>query len=257
MDNKKLLDETGRWLRVGALTASTFGPIVGTLLERLRQRQELEHTTLSAEPPAVSAADEKLSLADSLALLKERAYNQELVHRAEELTEELRMRGTRLSQLLAERSSDLTHEFGKQSELVGKKLSKQTREVSRNIAEQDSAFWIVSGFSVGVLIAGITAFILIRKRLQKRVELELEEDEHILLSPNGHVAVWNGTASSKASVAIPADAAFMGIASTKRYYSIQTPLDQLVSKHDLPLDVIYFVSEEDAKAQGFMAAEKL
>lgn len=251
MGDKKTLAETARWLRVGALTVSTLVPVVSTLLDRVRQQEKSAPGTDQKASEAGSAG-EKLSLSDSLALLKERAYNQELLHRAEELTEELRQRGTRLSQLVAERGSDLTHEFGKQSELVGKKLSKQTREVSRNLSEQESGFWILAGFGVGVVIAGVAAFIAIRKRLQKR--MELEEDEHILLSQNGHAARLNG---AKTSVAVPADAAFLGIASTKRYYSIQTPLEQLAAKYDLPLDVVYFSSEEDARAQGFTAAEKL
>lgn len=53
----------------------------------------------------------------------------------------------------------------------------------------------------------------------------------------------------------PTDAAFLGVASTKRYYPVETPLDQLETPNDTPLDVIYFSSEEEAKAQGFTAAE--
>ncbi len=318
MDNKKLLTEVSRWLRVGLLSASTLGPVLGTVLTRLREQQVLARgntvaVTEPAQPVAVVAPEEdaagKPSLSYSLALLGERAYNQELVRRAEELAEELRLRGGKLSQLLAERGSDLTHELGKrssdfthelgkrsndfthelgkQSEQVSKKLRKQTRKVSRNISEQDSAFWIVSGFSVGLIAASIVAFILLRNRRQ--LQQEQEEDEHILLSQNGHPATQNGvitslvqkkssletsvpltavsTPSEKAAtavaepgtnsgIAVPTDAVFLGVASTKQYYPVQTPLDQLKAKNDQPLDIIYFSSEEEAQAQGFTPAEK-
>lgn len=53
----------------------------------------------------------------------------------------------------------------------------------------------------------------------------------------------------------PLDAAFLGLASNKRYYPIETPLDQLPRTEGEPLDVIYFASEQEAQAQGFSAAE--
>ncbi len=41
--------------------------------------------------------------------------------------------------------------------------------------------------------------------------------------------------------------AFVGVKSTKLYYPVDTELE--------PEDVVYFASEEEAKAQGFNAAE--
>jgi hypothetical protein len=43
--------------------------------------------------------------------------------------------------------------------------------------------------------------------------------------------------------------------STKRYYPVEIPFDQLVSREHETSDVIYFTSEEEARAQGFIAAE--
>ena len=333
MDNKKMLGEAGRWLRVSVLTASTLGPIVGTVLTRLRGQQISERNTsvtVDQAPPVVLKEEtpEKPSFSASLVLLRESAYNQELVHRAEELAEELRQRAGKLSLLLVDRGSDLTHELSKrsndltrdlskrgseltrdlskqseevsrklrkqtrkvshdlskQSEEMSRNLRKQTRKVSQNIAKQErSTLWIISGFSVGLIAASVAAFILIRGRLQQ----EQEEDEHILLAQNDHggrkngvvapsvlkenpreiitpvtapvnmkparASALNGQATSNGS-AVPADAVFLGIASTKRYYPIQTPLDQLAT-HDQPLNIVYFTSEEEAKAQGFTATD--
>jgi hypothetical protein len=341
VDNKKAFSEAGRWLRVSALTISTLGPIVGTLLTRIREQQLLDNTsaakaiseTTQVQPVTLVETEEKPSLSASLALLRERAYNQDLLRRADELTEELRQRSRRLSQSLAERgsdisqelskrgsdftqeiskrssdlshefgkrgsdlshelgkrSSDLSHELGKQSKKVGKNLKKQTRQVSHNLSEQDSTLWIISGFAVGLLAASTAAFILIRSRLKQ--QQGQDEDEHILLSQNGHLNIHNGNNAQPATNAapsslsassipnttttkptativstppaeltstasVPVDAAFLGLSSTKRYYPAQTPLDQLSAKTDQPLDIVYFSSEEEAEAQGFTAAEK-
>src|SRR6266496_2694222 len=45
----------------------------------------------------------------------------------------------------------------------------------------------------------------------------------------------------------PADAEFVGVNSTKLYYSVDTELE--------PNDLVYFTTEEEAKAQGFTAAK--
>jgi hypothetical protein len=54
----------------------------------------------------------------------------------------------------------------------------------------------------------------------------------------------------------PLDATFIGVVSTKRYYPVETPLDQLQEGQEEPLNVIYFASEDEAKEQGFSAAEE-
>ncbi|GER87999.1 hypothetical protein KDW_21610 [Dictyobacter vulcani] len=47
----------------------------------------------------------------------------------------------------------------------------------------------------------------------------------------------------------PVGASFVGLASTKRYYPVETPLDQLSEIDGKPVDVIYFTSESEAQAQ--------
>lgn len=57
---------------------------------------------------------------------------------------------------------------------------------------------------------------------------------------------------------VPADAAFIGVTSTKRYYPVNTPLERItdgVGTDAAPIDVIYFTSEREARLQGFSAAE--
>ncbi|GAC1695868.1 MAG: hypothetical protein NVS9B9_18490 [Ktedonobacteraceae bacterium] len=51
------------------------------------------------------------------------------------------------------------------------------------------------------------------------------------------------------AVEVPANAAFAGVASTKRYY----PLENLPG--EIEQEVIYFISKDEAQAQGYSAAE--
>ena len=48
---------------------------------------------------------------------------------------------------------------------------------------------------------------------------------------------------------VPPDAVFVGVVSTKRYYPLEVILDEDVTER------IYFVSEEEAKTQGYSASE--
>ena len=52
----------------------------------------------------------------------------------------------------------------------------------------------------------------------------------------------------------PADAAFVGVSSTKQYYPAETPLDQLHNGE--AVDVVYFSSEDEARRQGFSAGTR-
>ncbi|HYB02695.1 MAG TPA: hypothetical protein VED37_20880 [Ktedonobacteraceae bacterium] len=160
--------------------------------------------------------------------------------------------GGKTTQNLAERRVDLTQE-----------LAKQGQRLLEPVRRRDRTFWSIVGFSVGLVAAGTITYQLIRRRMAQQV---IEEDEHIELPPNNS---WNGTGGrpmgeisyidqNGTSVATlemvdvetteqPASAAFVGVQSTKLYYPVHTELE--------PRDLIYFTSEEEAKAQGFSAAE--
>jgi hypothetical protein len=160
--------------------------------------------------------------------------------------------GGKTSQNLADRKDDLTQELAKQ----GQRLLEPMRR-------RDRTFWSIVGFSVGLIVAGTITYQLVRRRMVQEV---VEEDEHIELPSNNS---WNGTGgqpmgeigyidqngTSIATLEIvdvetteqPAGTAFVGVISTKLYYPVDTELE--------PEDLVYFTSEEEAKAQGFNAAE--
>ncbi len=58
-----------------------------------------------------------------------------------------------------------------------------------------------------------------------------------------------------AKTAAPMDAAFVGIVKTRRYYPVEIPLDQLAQPGEKAVDILYFASEDEARAQGFSAAQ--
>lgn len=209
--------------------------------------------------------------------------SQELVKRSEEARKELRKRGKKLNKELNKRSRLVAKELSKRSEKASKELSKRSRRVS----ERGGTFWTLFGFSVGLTAAAIAAYILIRQRVKQ--QQQLEEEQSFQLSQNGYLNTTSTTNQGVAptrtgtqpepsiqkqpthksaaeesipAIAVaeqenatkqvaPADAAFVGVVSTQRYYPVSTPLDQLASPESGKVDVVYFTSEEEAKVQGY------
>jgi len=172
-------------------------------------------------------------------------------------------RGGKVSQNVLDFGGKTTHDLAERSEEFTQELAKQGQRLLEPVRGRDRTFWSIVGFSVGLVAAGTITYQLVRRRVVKQ---EIEQDEQIELPSN---ISWNGSGSrpigeisyvdqggtSIATLEIvdvetleqPADAAFVGVKSTKIYYSIDTELE--------PKDVVYFSTEEEAKAQGFTAAQ--
>jgi hypothetical protein len=177
---------------------------------------------------------------------------QDLAERGGKVTQNVLDFGGKTTQDLAERSGEFTQE-----------LAKRGQRLLAPVRRRDRTFWSIVGFGIGLVAAATITYQLIRRRVAQQ---EIEQDEHIELPQNNS---WNGSGGRPAgeinyldqggiSVATleivdvktvdqPADAAFVGVGSTKRYYPVETKLE--------PEDLVYFASEEEAKAQGFTAAE--
>jgi len=294
---KNIFDNAGRWVRVGVLSVSTLAPVVDAAVARLRAQQEAEQAAADVRDGerkkqvaafaanAQSDIQDRLqtigsALTDVLEDLRERSTNQDMLKRANGLTEEFLERSNKFSHALAERGSDFSHE-----------LSKRGRKAQRNLAEQDRQFWIALGFGCGLTAASIVTFVLVRRRLR---DSDVSTDPSVQLSydanrstihvsqPRGEIhAISNktsypeshpfgevetvvdhdGPVSDKSATELassaqstPINAAFVGLASTKKYYPVETPLDQLGTANGTSMDVIYFSSEKEAQAQGFTAA---
>jgi hypothetical protein len=179
---------------------------------------------------------------------------QDLVERSGEFTQDLAERGGKVTQELAKRGRKATHDLAER----GESLLQPVRERDRN-------FWSIVGFSVGLVAAGVVTYRLVRRRV---IQQELEQVEQIELQPSES---WNGAQGRPAgeilhlgedgtiiatlqavdvdSAGRPAGATHVGIVSTKQYYPVEVQLEPG------DIELVYFVSEEEARARGFTPAQ--
>ncbi len=301
---KNVVQETGRWLRVGTLALTTLSPLINLLAERIRERQEAAATLKKIElaqniSSAVTGGHtrERLqavnaALTEVLEQLQHQPDNQELLKKGEVLSEELQDRWSKLSQLMAERGSELSHELAKRSQQVTKELRTRSRAAQQGLAEQDRRLWIFLGFGVGVSIASVVTFLLLRKRFKPLtnddIPIQLTYDDtdatfdHINngnirsfsavsaarvapstkaseqttseVTPNVPVAEDQSGTDESGEMTLRADARLIGVVSSKQYYPARTPITEITESPDQSLALIYFASEEEAEAQGYTAA---
>jgi len=185
-----------------------------------------------------------------------------LVERGGKVTQNVLDFGGKTTQNVVEFSGKTTHDLAERSGEFTHVVAKQGQRLLEPVRRRDRTFWSIVGFSVGLMAAGTITYQLVRRRVAQQ---EIEQDEQIELPssnswngsggrPIGEISYINQGGTSVATLEIvdvetieqPADAAFVGVKSTKLYYSVDTELEQK--------DLVYFPSEEDAKAQGFSAA---
>ena len=161
-------------------------------------------------------------------------------------------RGERLTEELVERSEEVTQELAKR----GRKL------VKKSTKEQNRVAFMIAGFGVGLVIAGAITYRLVRNRAfrealeeEEAIELPQSDEWTVATHPAGEIVHvdQNGTTVTKLETVTvenngrPENAAFVGIISTQSYYPVDTELE--------PTDLVYFLTEEEAQAQGFKSAE--
>lgn len=219
-DNKKILQETSRWVRVGFMTISVLGPIVNTISSRLRERAEAlrkdatkrgndltgdlvdRSNKLSQVVTARSGAvgrdlAQRSSKASQLVADRSNDVLQELTERSEKASQELARRGEQVSKEIAKRGEQVSKEVTKRSQKAAKEMRKRSQKAQRELVKrteqltqqnsrQNSPFWAVFSFSMGLTAAGVAAYLLIRKRLQQNEQDS--QDAHVAL--NGSL---NGT----------------------------------------------------------------
>lgn len=181
---------------------------------------------------------------------------QKLAKRGGKLTEELTERGSKVMQRIARQSSKFVEDLVERGEY----LLHPERKRNRN-------FWMMIGFGVGLVVAGVTTYLFVRRRVLQQQETEESESFELPESrswngaadadrPAGEILLVDDIGTAVATLPVvdvekmqrPAEAVFVGIASTRFYYPVDTPLGEV--------DLVYFVSEEEARAQGFTAAEQ-
>jgi hypothetical protein len=138
----------------------------------------------------------------------------------------------------------LSHKPDQRSERIKQELVQRGKQVKQELTKQKKEFWAALGFGLGLVVAGIVTFQLIRRRLLKQVN----EEPPIQLP-------YDAGSWPMATSIVPEGTTFVGIIDRKHYYPVETLPDELAMLDENPVDVVYFASEEDAKAQGFSAAK--
>jgi len=193
--------------------------------------------------------------------------SQDFVKRGGKLTRDLTERGSELSQDFVKRGGKLTRDLTERGSELSQDLVKRGGNLLQPARQRKGTFWTVFGFSLGVVVAAIVTYLFVRKRIVQQLpgqeqQIELPPQEHDWngghkSQPTGEIRHIDSEGATVATlqvvgtqqqVAVPADAAFVGVVASKTYYPLETPID---SK-----DVIYFSSEEEAQAEGFRAGAK-
>jgi hypothetical protein len=201
----------------------------------------------------------------------------ELRRQSEKAAREMRKQSEKAAQRLTKQSKKASKELTQRGEEIRNDLVRRSQEFTQELVERNGRAWAIVGFAVGLLSATAVAYILISKRV-KRVQGD-EVEEHILLAPNnGYQDLSSGASAGtggrngtlaqesaavvqqkKVGRSVPADAALVGVVSTRYYYPVETPLadlqEQARGKGEL-VDIIYFSSEEEAQEQGYSAASE-
>jgi len=283
-----------RWLRTALLTYTLAGPAIRAWLKRRasqssqavasaaqaipevaqsRQadfRERLEELTRESRQRASEQAQHLRAQAGQLqaqARQLRKAVRQEAKQRRKLLAQmrdsglewgqDMFKLGEQLTGELVERGGEVTQDLAKR----GRKLAKQSEKLLP-VKKQERAVWMVAGFGVGLVIAGAITYRLVRSRAfsqaleeEQAIELPQSDEWMVATHPVGEIVHvdQNGTTVTKletvtvADAERPENAAYVGVISTQSYYPVDAELE--------PTDLIYFLTEEEARAQGFKAAE--
>ncbi len=205
-----------------------------------------------------------------------RDWSQDLLTRGEGAAANVAAQSGKITHSLLERSGNFTRDLTERGGNFTRDLTERGSKVTHAMVERgdqlrrSSTFWTIFGFSLGMVAAATITIVLLRKRMITQ-RAGSEEASHIELPQD---RTWNGASSQgqgmaggeirhlgkegssvatlqsvgvdiAQAVVAPANAAFVGVASTRRYYSIETSLEENAK------DLVYFVSEDEAKAQGY------
>jgi uncharacterized phage infection (PIP) family protein YhgE len=157
------LQKGSQWLRVSILTITTLGPIVGTLLERVRRRanqgsqpaaqvqtavkgkvqeaqQRLEELTLVSRQQAAAQAQQLRKQAQQLQQQAEqlrKALREEARQRAK-LAKQMRKAGRAWGQDVLKRGEQITEDIKERADSLTQEITKRTGKVAQDLSERGS-----------------------------------------------------------------------------------------------------------------------
>ncbi|GHO93328.1 hypothetical protein KSF_033760 [Reticulibacter mediterranei] len=224
----------------------------------------------------------------------EKAIKQ-LRKQSEKAAKTMRKQSEKAARRLTKQSQQASEELTRRSEKISQDLLRRSQEFTQELVERNGRAWAILGFGVGLISATAIVYVFIRRRLFGGQEEEADQhillspngykdlnsetrpaDDGLLAATpsselNGNVVQTTEPISTKHGVVapekretttgetVPADATLVGVVSTRRYYPVETPLDKLQPQPGVtgsPTDLVYFGSEEEARAQGFSAADE-
>jgi len=185
----------------------------------------------------------------------------------DEAAYQLHRQKQQLARNIADRREDAMHSVSKQRRNMGRnmlerredmtyQLRKQGRSLGRNLDERKGGIWPLLGFLFGVLLAGGITYWFIKNstrqhEITEEEQIELQEREMLngaSSRPGGEIRYTSqgGTAVATRTSATPINK-FVGVLSTRQYY----PIERKPQVHDL----VFFETEDDARAEGFTEAD--
>ncbi len=199
-------------------------------------------------------------------------WSQELLRRSEDLASSIVEQSSKISQSVIERGSEVTQDIAERSSQAVQALTGRRRRLFRQERRQNTTLLAMIGFAVGLAAAAAVTYWFVRRRM---AEQEIAESEHIELPqqqaqeaasmsrPVGEIVYMDSEGTPVAILEVdidsevPADAAFVGVSSTKLYYPLATFRERFstAAGEIAPADLVYFASEEEAREQGFSPAE--
>ena len=241
------------------------------------QGGKLSHELLERGSKVTHELSERGSQATQELVKRSSKTSQALLERGSEVSQDLLERSGKTSQALLERGSEVTQDLMQRGSKLSQNMADRGGQLLDPVRRRDSRFWTVFGFATGLFAASIVTYVLVRRRVASS-QYDMDEDEQIELP---HDRQWNGSSATRPSGEIhhvgsegtsvatmtgtkvenapqettteklqtiqpPADAAFVGIVSTKLYYPAAVTPEAI--------DIVYFTSEDEARADGFNPA---
>lgn len=185
----------------------------------------------------------------------------------DEAAYQLHRQKQQIARNIADRREDAMHSVSKQRRNMGRnmlerredmthQLRKQGRSLSRNLDERKGGIWPLLGFLFGVLLAGGITYWFIKNstrqhEITEEEQIELQEREMLNGTsgrPGGEIRYVSqgGAAVATRTSAMPINK-FVGVLSTRQYY----PIEHKPQAHD----IVFFETEDDARAEGFTEAD--
>jgi gas vesicle protein len=197
--------------------------------------------------------DRKEDAARQLARQK-RSLGRSFVDTREDAVRQMRRQGRSLSRNFADRRDDTVRQMRKQRDYLSERGGQLIEPVRRSKA------WSILGFVSGLALAGGLTYWLVKRAVERNlttreeeagIELDTSEplngvayrpDTEVRAASQGDTLVATRVATSASPTT-----RFVGVVSSKRYYPLGLNPDVQ--------DLVYFDREEDARAEGFSAAE--